>query len=229
MKKIAILTSLAFLFTGCAAQFELDGDSASSVLFSHRDFGFDVERSEDTSDIGEMKFPVFRASEDCEPDDEIAQLISRRGQVLASQNVGGSESEVYIQQDIVEFASGDSASELLELVRLGHSDEECRKNFDNEISSQTTTFEELESADEVFGVSSDGSLLWLVDQESKANVDTGGFNADLSSDGVQVVTRKGAYVLLLRGTVYDGADISVRDVERDFGIVVKQFLAGGPS
>ncbi len=225
MKKLAILAVSALVLTGCSSNFVLDSDSAARVLFSHRDFSFDLKAADEPLTIGETDLPVFGASDDCKPDIEIAKLISRQGNVLASLDAVSPDTEIYVHQDIVEFENVDSAVAFMELVRNGHGDSDCSYNSEDEYSSFVSSFEEIELAEDVFRVSGDESIIWLSNLEITAKT----LKFSLKNSTVRVFMRKGSYVIALKGIVYEDADSSVRDVEKDFGRIVEQFLAGRPN
>lgn len=227
MKKILALSLAPLLLTGCSAPLELDSSTAEDVLFSKRDFSIDLVVADEELRISDVDSPIFAASEDCKPDADIAAFIEDEGRVLASSDLVSSEdSGIYINQDILEFETPEIAVEFFELIREGLQDSDCAYNSTTDLSTVKTNLEELGTSQEVFEVQSDDSLIWIKDAIFKAE----SLDLDLSSDSLIAAVLQNNYVLVLNGTVYRDTDAqgSIRDLEEDFAIIVKQFVTGKP-
>lgn len=226
MKKLIGVVLLAVFLTGCAP-LQLDRDSAEDVLLSSRDFSLDLSSADEESDISDTDSPVFSASEDCRPDEDLKNLIEDDGKVLASSDLKSrGETGVYVDQDVLEFESPEIASEFMDIVREGLDDNDCAYESETDSSNFRTKFEVLGVSQEVFDVTSDDSVIWITDSLAKAPT----LNFDFSSDSLTVIVRQNNYVLILDGTIFrdTDADGSIKDLEEDFAFIVRQFVSGKP-
>jgi hypothetical protein len=226
MKKLIGLALLTVFLTGCAP-LQLDSDSAEDVLFSSRDFSLDLSSADEESDISDSEYPVFNASGDCRPDEDLKNLIEDDGKVLASSDLKSrGESGIYIDQDIVEFDTVEIATEFMDIVREGLDDKDCAYESETDSSNFRTKFEDLGVSQEVFDVASDDSVIWVSDTLAKAVT----LNFDLSSDSLTAIVRQNNYILVLEGTIYRDTDVdgSIKDLEEDFALIVRQFVSGKP-
>jgi hypothetical protein len=227
MKKLLAIAVSSLLLTGCAP-LSLDSSTARDILFSKRDFSIDVTQPDEERPITETDQPIFNASKDCRPDSDLGSLIDDEGRLLASSDlisVGGSDA--YIHQDVLEFESSDLAGEFLDLVRDGLDDSDCAYNNDTDLSTFKTKYYDVSNSNEFYSVGSDDSIVWLTDSIIKTK-GSSSLNIDLSSDSLHTVVRQNNYVLVLKGTIYRDSDFrgSIRDIEEDFAIIVKQFVSG---
>jgi hypothetical protein len=226
MKKLIGLVLVAVFLTGCAP-LQLDRDSAEDVLFSSRDFSLDLSSADEEKDISEIDLPVFNASDKCRADVDLKNLIEDDGKVLASSDLKSrGETGVFIAQDILEFDTPEIASEFLEIVREGLDDDDCAYESDSDSITVRTKFDDLGVSQEVFDVSSDDSVIWITDSLFKAKT----LKIDLSSDSLTAIVRQNNYVLVLDGKIYrdSDADASMRDLEENFALIVRQFVSGKP-
>jgi hypothetical protein len=212
------------LATTLTSPLKLDAATAEEVLFTARDFSVDMGISEDDNPIRESDNPVFGVGEDCEPDGRLARLISSSGTQLATGDFNSIESGFYVDQDILEFDSVESAQEFVSLTREGLDYPDCEFNSVTDSSTFITTFSIIGDTQDAYGVGSDESVVWAEDQEIFAP----SLGFDLSNDSQVAVVRENNYVLVLKGTVYrDGeAGGSIRDLEDDFAVIVEQFVSG---
>lgn len=212
------------LATTMTSPLKLDAATADDVLFGARDFSVDVAQSEDAITIAESDNPVFGAGEQCEPDARLARLISSSGTQLASRDFNSVKSGIYVNQDILEFDSVESAQEFIALTQEGLDFPDCEFNSVTDSSTFLTTLSVIGDTQDVYGVGSDESVVWAEDQEIYAPA----LGFDLSSDSQVAVVRENNYVLVLNGTVYRDTDDfgSIRDLEDDFAVIVEQFVSG---
>ena len=226
MKKIIAIAVSALLLTGCAP-LSLDSSTARDILFSKRDFSIDVNDADKPTSISEAEQPVFNASGDCRPDADLASLIADQGTLLASSDLSSDGSDAYINQDVLEFESAEIAGEFIDLVRDGLDDSDCAYNNDSEYSTVATQYFGVSTSNEFYSVGSDDSVVWLTDTVFKTTA-ASSLNLDLSSDALSTVVRQNNYVLVIKGTIYRDTDYrgSIRDLENDFGVIVKQFVSG---
>jgi hypothetical protein len=223
MKKLIGLLLLTVVLTGCAP-LQLDSDTAEDVLFSSRDFSLDLSSADEEKDISEAEYPVFGASDECRPDEDLKDLIEDDGDVLAfSDLTSRGETGVYVSQNILEFDTPEIASEFMGIVREGLDDKDCAYESVTASSTFRTKYDELGVSQEVFDVDSDDSVIWITD-----NLRKGSFSFDLSSDSLTAVVRQNNYILVLDGTIYRDTDAkgSVKDLEEDFALIVRQFVSG---
>jgi hypothetical protein len=225
MKKFFAIAVSSLLLTGCAP-LSLDSSTASEILFSKRDFSFDVSQRDEETSISEVKLPVFNASDECRPDVDMASLIADEGRLLASSDLS-SGTDVFIDQDVLEFENSEIAGEFLDLVREGLADSNCEYNSDSEYTLVKTKFYDVSTSNDFYSVSSDDSAVWLSDSIFKTK-STSSFKVDLSSDSLHTIVRQNNYVLVVKGIIYRDTDFSgsIRDLEDDFGTIVKQFVSG---
>lgn len=226
MKKVLAIAISSLILTGCAP-LSLDSSTANDILFSKRDFSIDVTQAEKELSISEVDGPIFNSSDDCGPDDDLASLIEDEGRVLASSDlISVGSSDVYIHQDVLEFETPEIAGEFLDLVREGLEGTDCEYNSDTDFSVVKTKYYDISNTNDFYSVSSNDSVVWLADFLFKTKSST--LKLDLSSDSLHTVVRQNNYVLVLKGTIYRDSDVraSIRDLEEDFAIIVKQFVSG---
>jgi hypothetical protein len=222
MKKVIGLILLPGFLTGCSP-LQLDSDTAEDVLFSSRHFSLDLSSADEEEDISEAEYPVFGASDECRPDEDLKDLIEDDGDVLAfSDLTSRGETGVYISQDILEFDTPEIASEFMGIVREGLDDKDCAYESVTDSSTFRTKYDELGVSQEVFDVDSDDSVIWITDSLRKGSF------FDLSSDSLTAIVRQNNYILVLDGTIYRDTDAkgSVKDLEEDFAFIVRQFVSG---
>jgi hypothetical protein len=227
MKKSLAIAVSALLLTGCAP-LSLDSSTASDILFSKRDFSIDVTQPDEEIPISDAEQPVFNASKDCRPDSDLASLIADEGRLLASSDlISVGSSDAYIHQDVLEFETPGIAGEFLELVREGLADSDCEYNDDSDFSTFKTKYYDISNSNDFYSVGSDDSVVWLTDSIIKTKASSA-LNIDLSSDSLHTIVRQNNYVLVIKGTIYRDSEFrgSIRDLEDDFGIIVKQFVSG---
>ena len=227
MKKLLAIAVSVLLLAGCAP-LSLDSSTASDILFSKRDFSIDVTQPDEEIPISDAEQPVFNASIDCRPDSDLASLIADEGRLLASSDlISVGSSDAYIHQDVLEFETPDIAGEFLELVREGLADSDCEYNNDSDFSTFKTKYYDVSNSNDFYSVGSDDSVVWLTDSIIKTKASSA-LNIDLSSDSLHTIVRQNNYILVIKGTIYRDSDFSgsIRDLEDDFGIIVKQFVSG---
>jgi hypothetical protein len=229
MRKLIGFGLLTLLLTGCAP-LQLDQDSAQDVLFSARDFSVDLSLDDEEQPISEKEWPIFGSSDECLQDADLRDLIEDEGKVLAHINLESrKDSGVYIEQNIIEFQNPEIAKEFIELVREGLDSDGCAYEIDDQkFLSNLNYTESSQSYDvwglsqEVFDVSSDDSVVWVTESLFISSF------GDYSSDSLTSVVRQNNYVLVLDGTIYrvTDADGSIKDFEKDFAVIVEQFVTG---
>jgi hypothetical protein len=227
MKKLLAIAVSVLLLAGCAP-LSLDSSTASDILFSKRDFSIDVTQPDEEVPISDAEQPVFNASIDCRPDSDLASLIADEGRLLASSDlISVGSSDAYIHQDVLEFETPDIAGEFLDLVREGLADSDCEYNNDSDFSTFKTKYYDISNSNDFYSVGSDDSVVWLTDSIIKTKASSA-LNIDLSSDSLHTIVRQNNYILVVKGTIYRDSDFrgSIRDLEDDFGIIVKQFVSG---
>jgi hypothetical protein len=219
-----LVVGAVVLATTFATPLKLDSATAEEVLFTARDFSVDLSLSDDPLAITEAENPVFGVGEQCEPDRRLADLLSSNGTLLATRDLTSAKSGVYVHQDILEFDSVESAEKFLSVTQEGLAYSDCEYNNVDESSSFQTDISVIGDSQDVYGVSSNESVVWSEDQEILAIA----LGFDLSSDSQVAVVRQNNYVLVLSGTVYRDTDDfgSIRDLEDDFAVIVEQFVSG---
>ncbi len=212
------------LATTLSAPLKLDAATAEEVLFTARDFSVDLVSAEDPISLTESDNPIFNVGEQCEPDARLAAMLSANGTLLATSDFNSAKSGIYVHQDIIEFDSVESAEQFMAVTREGLAFPDCEYNNTDESSTFITNFTVLGDTQDVYGVTSDDSVIWAEDQVIIAP----SLGFDLSSDSQVGVIRQNNYVLVLSGTVYrDTTDAgSIRDIEADFEVITQQFVSG---
>lgn len=168
---------------------------AEKALMQPSDFSFDMSVAASPSSVMDKKaWIVFSAGDsDCSEDTEISSIVRDRGKLLASEDYKDEDSDIYFDEDIVEFESSKYPSKIIGLINDGYENSSCDYDSDN----VETSFSEFGTSKEQLGIGPESSAYFA--EVSDWSEEGWEF---LSSKGATVVVADGKYLVIIRLTTY---------------------------
>lgn len=230
-----VLSLCAVALSGCSS---ISPESASANMLNAADFSFDVEISDSPDEFagpGATLFISEVAADDeaeladaCAEAQEVAPLQSAATQIstVSFADRNDAQNNFRLNQAIIQTASPEDAQKIVAILKQGAANSDCEFSYSMTLTGASgyanEDFDNIRSADDSFGISSDASVAW--DTSLLSIIDGVVFDQTSTEEGGTVVVAKNDLVIYFDYYSEDPDDSDEPVTRKDLEAVIAKVL-----